>query len=355
MGERVQIKTKTPGSMGKLPITKTQKRVFPKTKSSPAAQILYLQRTIGNREVQSLLKSGAIQASLTIGKPNDKYEQEADRVADQVMRMPERKGSLVNGHSSLVQRQTACPECPEKEEIQTKPLADQITPLAQRQIESDEEEEQVQTKLQRQTEEEEEIQTKQAYNQIPAVTSTIEFSVNSLKGEGHPHHVTAFGNSGNIILRGRTDADFNSSFRTTNVTVRQGEGCEGCSGTDCVHTTGNLVATYSVTTNVTLPRVSDYEGLSPCQQRRVQEAIDTTLAPHEQEHVDAFRTYNGRTRHRFDLTLCRSEFDSTIQSMFESEESARHSAAQAASDRLDPFEVDVDLNCEDSPATGRSE
>jgi len=30
-----------------------------------------------------------IQAKLKIGDPNDKYEQEADRVADQVMRMPE--------------------------------------------------------------------------------------------------------------------------------------------------------------------------------------------------------------------------------------------------------------------------
>ena len=29
------------------------------------------------------------QAKLTIGQPDDEYEQEADRVADQVMRMPE--------------------------------------------------------------------------------------------------------------------------------------------------------------------------------------------------------------------------------------------------------------------------
>jgi hypothetical protein len=30
-----------------------------------------------------------VQAKLKIGQPNDKYEQEADRVADQVMRMPD--------------------------------------------------------------------------------------------------------------------------------------------------------------------------------------------------------------------------------------------------------------------------
>jgi hypothetical protein len=30
-----------------------------------------------------------VQAKLTVGWPNDKYEQEADRVADMVMRMPD--------------------------------------------------------------------------------------------------------------------------------------------------------------------------------------------------------------------------------------------------------------------------
>jgi hypothetical protein len=33
--------------------------------------------------------TGVIQAKLKIGEPNDKYEQEADRIADQIMRMPE--------------------------------------------------------------------------------------------------------------------------------------------------------------------------------------------------------------------------------------------------------------------------
>lgn len=33
--------------------------------------------------------AGVIQPKLTIGQPSDRYEQEADRVAEQVMRMPE--------------------------------------------------------------------------------------------------------------------------------------------------------------------------------------------------------------------------------------------------------------------------
>lgn len=44
----------------------------------------FLQRTLGNRAVGRM-----VQAKLTIGRPNDKYEQEADRVADRVMRMPD--------------------------------------------------------------------------------------------------------------------------------------------------------------------------------------------------------------------------------------------------------------------------
>jgi len=35
------------------------------------------------------LRRPLLQPKLTIGRPNDRYEQEADRVADMVMRMPE--------------------------------------------------------------------------------------------------------------------------------------------------------------------------------------------------------------------------------------------------------------------------
>jgi microcompartment protein CcmL/EutN len=56
-----------------------------------AAPLLNLQRAYGNRYVQRLLRSGALQPKLTVSEPGDPYEQEADRVAEQVMRMPERK------------------------------------------------------------------------------------------------------------------------------------------------------------------------------------------------------------------------------------------------------------------------
>lgn len=60
-----------------------------KPPGSPVSRILRFQQTAGNSAVQKMLKSDAIQASLRIGQPNDIYEKEADRVADEVMRMPE--------------------------------------------------------------------------------------------------------------------------------------------------------------------------------------------------------------------------------------------------------------------------
>lgn len=130
----------------------------------------------------------AIHPKLKIGQPNDKYEQEADCVADQVMRMPEPK----------VQRQIE--EDEEEEILQTKSIADQITPLVQRQIEPEEEEEEepIQTKLidgsvlQRQEgeldeeEEEEQIQARQADGQTAHVGPGLHARIKSMKGGGQP-------------------------------------------------------------------------------------------------------------------------------------------------------------------------
>src|SRR5262249_45247615 len=57
------------------------------------ADILRLQQTIGNQAVARLLSQlspahSLIQAKLTVNAPGDKYEQEADRVAEEVMATP---------------------------------------------------------------------------------------------------------------------------------------------------------------------------------------------------------------------------------------------------------------------------
>ncbi len=96
------------------------------------------------------------QAKLTISQPGDMYEQEADKVAQQVMQSI---SEPVNQQS--IQRQ----EIPEEEELQMKSLANSITPLVQRQEIPEEEELQMKsldnTTLQRQEVlEEEELQMK---------------------------------------------------------------------------------------------------------------------------------------------------------------------------------------------------
>jgi len=88
------------------------------------SDILALQRTVGNRAVSRL-----IQTKLTVGPANDHYEQEADRMAEQVLSMP-----VPRSAPPSVQRAT------EEEEVQAKPLAASITPLVQRQGPPEEEE-----------------------------------------------------------------------------------------------------------------------------------------------------------------------------------------------------------------------
>ncbi|MCP4256661.1 MAG: DUF4157 domain-containing protein [Planctomycetes bacterium] len=77
---------------------------------------------------------------------------------------------LADQITSLVQRQEEPPEEEEEETLQPKPLADQITPLVQRQEEP--------------PEEEEELQAKSKTGETPAVNPSIESRINSFKGGG---------------------------------------------------------------------------------------------------------------------------------------------------------------------------
>ena len=123
-----------------------------------APALLALQRTHGNRYVQRVVTG--IQAKLKIGQPGNIYEQEADRVAEQVMRMPE----------PLVQRQVE-PEEEEEEIIQPKPLAEEIAPLVQKQIGPEEGGE-------------DPIQTERASGQTPQVDHSLEAQIHHLRGGG---------------------------------------------------------------------------------------------------------------------------------------------------------------------------
>lgn len=57
--------------------------------SSPGGYIVRMQRTLGNQTVQRLYEEGKLQASLKIGRADDVFEREADKVADSILSMPD--------------------------------------------------------------------------------------------------------------------------------------------------------------------------------------------------------------------------------------------------------------------------
>jgi Domain of unknown function (DUF4157) len=87
--------------------------------------MLKLQRQVGNRAV-----ARQIQTKLTVGKPNDTYEQEADRVANTVMRMPDTPNTMVQ---TIVQRQ---PDEKKEELVQAKLSIAETTPIVLPQVET---------------------------------------------------------------------------------------------------------------------------------------------------------------------------------------------------------------------------
>ena len=102
-----------------------------------------------------------IQPKLTVGQTNDRFEQEADAVADQVIKMPQSPPPI----------QRKCEDC-EEEQLRMKPLSESITPIVQKQNEEEEE-------LQMKGFDSGMIQTK------PAETSLdISSKINQTKGSG---------------------------------------------------------------------------------------------------------------------------------------------------------------------------
>ncbi|MBQ4805301.1 DUF4157 domain-containing protein [Aquimarina sp. MMG015] len=164
-----------------------------------------------------------VQPKLTVGKPNDKYEVEADRVADTIVAKGNEQGNSFFSPVPRVQKQN-------EEEVQQKPKVERISQLVQRQtedqsIQQKEEQEEVQKKpeeevqqqeiipettiqekkdsskitsdiqkkeeeVQEKEEEEEQISTLQTVqrksNEIPNTNTSIESRLNSSKGGGSP-------------------------------------------------------------------------------------------------------------------------------------------------------------------------
>lgn len=118
-----------------------------------APALIALQQTHGNRYVQRVVSG--IQTKLMVGQPGDMYEQEADQVADEVMRMPEPQE--VSQEDPHIQR--VCLGC-EDEELRRQPIEEE--------------------------EEEELLQTKEISGQNAETTPDLESRINAIKGGGKP-------------------------------------------------------------------------------------------------------------------------------------------------------------------------
>src|SRR3990172_12863480 len=152
MNERISLADKKSEAKSQNSVPQIRRKVeSPRSMSSPVDRILYLQRTIGNQAVQRLIKSGALQAKLRIGQPGDIYEQEADRVAEQVMKMPD----VPTGKDTRIQRK--CPKC-------LKGLRGLLG----------------------KDKKDEKLQAKETQSKTHEVTSKIETNIDALKGGGQP-------------------------------------------------------------------------------------------------------------------------------------------------------------------------
>ncbi len=102
MNERVRVTAKKPEAKRENKVSQRQKTGSSHSISSPVEQILFLQRTIGNQAVGRFIKSGALQAKLRIGQPGDIYEQEADRMAEQVVASQDKGQALSSRYEEKV-------------------------------------------------------------------------------------------------------------------------------------------------------------------------------------------------------------------------------------------------------------
>ena len=127
-----------------------------------------------------------VQAKLSIGKSNDKYEVEADKMADKVVTNKQKNNtdSFFNPSPILQKKQDNELQKQEETESQEKPLAKTITPVIQLATDKEEavqekKEEEIQTK-----EEDQKLQTSAGTDDAVAPNSSLESNLNSSKGGG---------------------------------------------------------------------------------------------------------------------------------------------------------------------------
>ena len=152
-----------------------------------------------------------------------------------------------------------------------------------------------------------------------------------------------------ISLHGKTVANYDEGIgNVINQKAVHAKDCPGCDDSKCINWSGALQLTFLASPTITLPSPSEYAHLRPCQQERVKAWIQNVLLPHERQHKAAFEKYNGTVNKPFRMKICQEDRSSDlVQHLHDTENKRRKKIANDASDALDPFHTNIDLDCKD--------
>jgi hypothetical protein len=158
------------------------------------------------------------------------------------------------------------------------------------------------------------------------------------------------GGPASVNLHGETKGNYDGGQSVVSKPkVVRAKGCECPDEDPCLRATGTIAVKYHVDVDINMPSMPD--GLSECQQRRVQTFLRDVLGPHEREHAKRLRTYNGTTNRPYSVTGCgraglESELATKLQEMHDTESASRATAADNLSAAIDPFVRPIDLDCD---------
>ena len=181
----------------------------------------------------------------------------------------------------------------------------------------------------------------QADTEMPLPMARLTFA-------GDPTEVDVEGGCDGLSLHGQANATFDGGrANVAGQKVTRSTSCSDCGDQPCLHLTGTLVTKYSVSVAITMPPMPD--GLTSCERGKVRQFLTNVLLPHEKDHKQRFKTYNGTTRNPIDITGCgQGDLQSQITTMVTNEDAQRQASANALSNAIDPFVATIDCSSCDS-------
>lgn len=161
-----------------------------RTEKAKVSSVLQVQRDYGNVAVQRMYAAGALQAKLKIGQPGDRYEREADSLADRVMHMPDPAISRAEEQDEAVQVRPLADNIgplmrkqSEEEEVKKKPEKEEGEPIQKKQLQRKQEEEEVRQQPEK---EEAPVQAKAEGHHSGGIAPAAAKGIQDIRGGGQP-------------------------------------------------------------------------------------------------------------------------------------------------------------------------